>query len=181
MKNKISKTQMQKYKHDHNSIFVSKFLICVFYFWFFIFNITNAQSVSTELISNGYLNVNSDPLGLKVYLDGDSIGYTPIRNYPVRPGEYSISLFSSDTIEDQYWKLANSGITGKYYALFELAKIGAGTKQVEIKTNQTSNVFFSLRSINRTPNKIKLGTACCIGTGFTISFLIGFWVAHLVQ
>jgi len=143
--------------------------------------ITATACFGTEIESSGYLNVNSDPMGLKVYLDGDSIGYTPIRNYLVRSGTYSVSLFLSDTIENQYWKLSNSGISGKYSALSELAKIGAGTKQVEIKSNQVSSIFFSLRSINRAPNKIKLGTACCIGTGFTISFLIGFWVAHLVQ
>jgi len=153
------------------------FLICVFNFWFLVFNIANAQSI----ISNGYLNVNSDPSGLKVYLDGDSIGYTPITNYSVKSGTYSVSLFSSDTIEDKYWQLANAGLSGKYYALSDLAKIGVGTKQVEIKVNQTSNVFFSLSSVNHVPTKIKLGTACCLGTGFTVAFLIGYLVAHLVQ
>ncbi len=134
-----------------------------------------------EITNSGFLNVNSDPLGLKVYLDGDSIGNTPIRNYMLKPGEYTVSLFSSDTIEDKYWRLSNGGLGDKYSALSDLTKVGAGTKQVVIKTNQASSVFFSLRSVNHAPNKIKLGTACCIGTGFTISFLIGFLVASLLQ
>jgi hypothetical protein len=142
--------------------------------------ITATAGLGTEITSSGYLNVNSDPLGLKVYLDGDSIGYTPIRNYLLKPGEYTVSLFSSDTIEDKYWKLSNGGLGDKYSALSDLAKVGAGTKQVIIKTNQVS-IFFSLRSVNHAPNKIKLDATCCIGTGFTISFLIGFLVASLLQ
>lgn len=143
--------------------------------------ITAFAGFGTEITSSGYLNVNSDPLGLKVYLDGDSIGYTPIRNYLLKPGEYTVSLFSSDTIESQYWKLSNGGLGDKYSALSDLAKAGAGTKQVVIKLNQASTIFFSLHQVNHAPNKIKLYTACCIGAGFTISFLIGFLVASLVQ
>jgi len=134
-----------------------------------------------EITNSGYLYVNSNPMGLKVYLDGDSIGHTPIRNYLLKSGEYTVSLFSSDTIENQYWRLSNGGLGDKYSALSDLAKVGAGTKQVVIKSNQTSNIFFSLRSINRAPNKIKFATVCCIGTGFSISFLIGFLVASLLQ
>jgi hypothetical protein len=143
--------------------------------------VTVTVCLGTEITNSGFLNVNSEPIGLKVYLDGDSIGYTPIRNYLLKPGKYTVSLFSSDTIESQYWKLSNGGLGDKYSALSDLAKTGAGTKQVVIKTNRASSIFFSLRSVNRAPNKIKLGTACCIGTGFTISFLIGFLVASLLQ
>ncbi len=175
MKNEILNTQITKRKD--NLSFVFKFLICVFCFWFFIFNI----ALSQPLVNKGFLNVNSNPTGLVVYLEGDSIGVTPIQNYPLNAGEYSVSLFSSDTIENKYWHLSTGGLGSKYSALLDLSKAGAGTKKAVVKPNQVSEVFFSMQKINRTPTKIKLATTCCIGTGFSVAFLIGYLVAYLVH
>jgi hypothetical protein len=142
-----------------------------------IFNLVYAA----ETLSDGYLTVNSNPVGLNIYLEGDLIGVTPIQNHKLAPGSYSISLFSSDTIEQKYWNLANASICGKLSALGELSKTGVGTQQVEIQLNQTSEVFFSLQKVNRTPTRLKLGTACCIGTGFSVAFILGYLVANWVK
>jgi hypothetical protein len=161
--------------------FIFKFLIGIFYFWVLFFNFASGQPLVKELGGNGYLNVNSNPTGLKVYLEGDSIGVTPIQNYSIKPGEYSISLFSSDTIESKYWNLSSGGLGSKYSALLDLSKVGAGTKKVVIKPIQVSKIFFSMPKINRAPTKVKLATTCCIGSGFSIAFLIGYLVATLVR
>lgn len=138
-------------------------------------------ATAQPFINNGYLNVNSNPTGLIVYLEGDSIGITPIQNYPLAQGEYSVSLFHSDTIESKYWNLSSGGIGAKYSALLDLSKVGAGTKKAVIKPNQVTEVFFSMPKINRAPTKVKLATTCCIGSGFSVAFLLGYWVAHLVN
>jgi hypothetical protein len=134
-----------------------------------------------EFTKPGYLNINSNPTRLKVYLDGDSIGFTPILNYPISAGEYSVSLFSSDSIEQKYWNLSVGGISSRFGTLMDLTKVGAGTKRVEVKTNKVSEVFFSLNKINREPNKVKLYSTCCIGTGFITAAVIGYVVRLLVE
>ncbi|MCX7784999.1 MAG: PEGA domain-containing protein [candidate division WOR-3 bacterium] len=130
---------------------------------------------------NGFLSVYSEPSGLRIYLDGDFIGTTPIINYPYKPGEYSISIFSSDTIEQKYWRLTSGSLASRLSALWDLSKAGAGTKRVKISSNQNIEIFFSLPKINRTPTKAKLLTTCCLGTGFSFAFLIGYFVANLVS
>lgn len=136
---------------------------------------------AAEISDYGYLTVNSNPIGLRIYLEGDFIGVTPLQNYKIVPGNYSVSLFSSDTIEQKYWNLANASICGKVSALWELSKAGAGTQQVEIQPNQSSEVFFSLKKVNRTPTRLKLGATCCIGTGFSFAFILGYLVANWVK
>ncbi|MEO0076729.1 MAG: PEGA domain-containing protein [candidate division WOR-3 bacterium] len=146
-----------------------------------IINLIFGQALITKQEHYGYLNVNSNPMGLVVYLDGDSIGITPISNYQLKPKNYTISLFATESIEHKYWRFSEGGLATKYATLLDLAKIGAGTRQVVIKANQTSEVFFSLSQINRTPTKIKIATSCCLGSGFTIAFVLGYLVATLIK
>ena len=136
---------------------------------------------ASEITNNGYLSVNYDFAGRVVYLDGDSIGVTPIKNYPIKPAEYSVSLFSSDTIEDKYWRLSSGSIGSRLSGLWDLTKVGVATQRIEIKSNQVSEINFSLKKINQAPNKIKFGAVCCFGTGFTAAFLLGVLVAHLAR
>lgn len=130
---------------------------------------------------SGFLSVYSDPRGISIYLDGEFIGITPIQNYSYKPGEYSISIFSSDTLEQKYWQFASGSIGSRLSALWYLSKAGAATKRVKISSNQHSEIFFSLPKINRAPTKIKIATACCLGTGFSVAFLIGFLIANFIS
>ena len=136
---------------------------------------------ASEITNNGYLSVNYDFAGRVVYLDGDSIGVTPIKNYPIKPGEYSVSLYSSDTIEDKYWRLSSGSINSRLSGLWDLTKVGVATQRIEIKPNQVTEINFSLKEINRAPNKIKFGAVCCLGTSFTAAFLLGFLVSNWVR
>jgi uncharacterized membrane protein (Fun14 family) len=136
---------------------------------------------ASEITNNGYLTVNYDQTGRIVYLDGDSIGVTPINNYAIKPGEYSVSLFSSDTIEGKYWKIAAGIVSSRLSGLWDLTKVGVATQRVEISPNQMSVINFSLKEINRAPTKAKLSAACCVGTGFSIAFLLGFLVSNWVR
>lgn len=129
---------------------------------------------------NGFLSVYSEPSGLRIYLDGDFIGTTPILNYAYKPGEYSISIFSSDTIEQKYWRITSGSLGSRLSAVWDLSKVGAGTQRVKIISNQNSEVFFSLKKINRAPTKMKLATTCCLGTSFSVAFLVGYLVAHII-
>lgn len=155
----------------------NKYCIMIIFILLVLINI----SFPVDMTNQGYLNINSDPTRLKVYLDGDSIGFTPILNYPVSPGEYSISLFSSDSIEQEYWNLSVGGIGSRFGTLMDLTKVGVGTKRVEVKSNKVSEVFFSLNKINHEPTKVKLYSACCVGTGFIAAAVIGYVVRLLVE
>lgn len=137
--------------------------------------------LGNESINNGYLTVNYDLTGKIIYLEGDSIGVTPIINYPIKPGVYSISLFSSDSIEKKYWKIASGSISSRLSGLWDLSKVGVATQRVEIKPNEVSIINFSLNKINRAPTKAKYTSACCVGTGFSIAFLLGFLVSNWVR
>lgn len=135
-------------------------------------------SYAQEKSTNGYLTVNSNPIGLKIYLEGDLIGTTPIQNHELPAGNYSISLFASDTIEEKYWQLANAGVSGRLSALWDLTKVGAASQRVEIRPNRSSEVFFSLKKVNRAPTKAKIGLTCCVGSGFSLAFILGYLVAN---
>lgn len=147
-------------------------------FIFFAIILTNGFSQNPP---TGYLTVNSDPLGIIIYLEGDSIGITPIENYRITAGVYSVSIFPSDTIESKYWQLANSPLKSKFNRFAELAKVGAGTKQVEILPDQKTEIFFSLSRINKAPQKTKITLSCCITGSFSLAFLLGYLLATFIR
>lgn len=121
----------------------------------------------------GYLTVNSDRSNLDVYLEGSFIGKTPIINYPVKTGTYSISLFDSETIENEYWKLRNADIATRLSALWQLSRIDAATRRISIAPNQTTKVFFYTSRINRAPTLTKFLFGGCIGGIFGLGVLTG--------
>ncbi|MEO0072770.1 MAG: PEGA domain-containing protein [candidate division WOR-3 bacterium] len=128
--------------------------------------------------AKGYLTVNSAPIGKAVYLDGDSIGITPIINYPLAIGEYTVSLYPSHRIEGEYWRLAQENLCNKFSALWELTRIGAATKRVKITENEVTEVFFSSKKINCAPTKAKLAIGGVSVVGFVIPFILGYLLAR---
>ncbi|MCX7757491.1 MAG: PEGA domain-containing protein [candidate division WOR-3 bacterium] len=135
-------------------------------------------SMSLGNTQTGYLTVNTQPLGKIVYLDGDSIGITPIINYPLKPGEYTISLYPSEQIENEYWRLAQGNLCNKCSSLWELTKIGAGTKRIKIEPGVVTEVFFSDKRINCAPTKAKLALGSVSIIGFTIPFILGYFLGR---
>ncbi|MEO0094243.1 MAG: PEGA domain-containing protein [candidate division WOR-3 bacterium] len=128
--------------------------------------------------NNGYLMVEADQPGRKVYLDGDSIGTTPITNYPIEPGEYSISLYDSETIENAYWNLRKANLFRKLSAFWELTRIDAGTQRVEIKPNRITKIYFYTSKINQAPFWAKLTFGGCVGGIFGLGILTGILIAR---
>lgn len=145
-----------------------------------VFIIVGSLLINTSFANTtkGYLTVNSYPVGKIVYLDGDSIGITPIINYPLAVGEYTISLYPSERIESEYWRLAQGNLCNKFSSLWELTRIGAATKRVKIVENEVTEVFFSDKKINCAPTKAKLTLSGVSIVGFAIPFILGYLLAR---
>jgi hypothetical protein len=129
----------------------------------------------------GYLTVNSDQPQMTVYLDGDFIGNTPIANHSVEPGEYSVSLYSSKTIENEYWRLRTANPFRKLSAVWELTRIDAATRKVKIMPNQTTKIYFYTSRINRAPTYAKCIFGGCIGGIFGLGILAGVLIASIAN
>jgi hypothetical protein len=126
---------------------------------------------------NGFLTINTDQPGISVYLDGDLIGVTPITNYSLEAGEYTVSLYDSRSIENEYWNLRKSGPCRKLKALWQLIRIDAATQKVKIIPNQNTKLTFYLRRIDRTPVLAKcLFSGSVIGI-FGLGVLTGVLIA----
>ncbi|MFB0509885.1 MAG: PEGA domain-containing protein [bacterium] len=129
----------------------------------------------------GYLNVDADQSDLSVYLDGDYIGTTPITNYSIEPGEYSISLYDSKTIENEYWNLRSASPFRKLSSIWQLTRIDAATKKVKILSNQSTKIFYYTSRINRAPTLAKCVFGGCIGGIFGLGILAGVLIASIAR
>ena len=130
---------------------------------------------------NGSLTVNSDQNNLAIYLEGELIGRTPLTNYALKTGEYSISLFDSKTIENEYWNLRTANLFRKMSSIWQLSRIDAATKRITILPNQTTKIYFYNSRINRAPTFAKLAFGGCIGGIFGLGILTGVLIASLAK
>jgi PEGA domain len=128
--------------------------------------------------NNGYLTVNTDKPGVNVYLEGDLIGTTPITNYSTTAGEYSVSLYDSKIIENEYWNLRNATLFRKLSSLWQLIRIDAATKQVNVIPNKSIKVSFYTTRINRAPTLAKCALGGSILGIFGLGILTGVLIAH---
>ena len=131
--------------------------------------------------NNGYLTVNTDKPGVNVYLDGNLVGITPITNYSIASGEYSVSLYDSKSIENEYWNLRNSGPFRKLSALWQLTRIDAATQRVKIIPNQTTKISFYTSRINCAPTLAKCMFGGSIVGIFGLGILTGVLIASLAK
>lgn len=131
--------------------------------------------------NNGYLTVNTDKPGVNVYLEGDLIGTTPITNYSLGAGEYSISLYDSKVIENEYWNLRNAKLFRKLSTLWQLTRIDAATEQVNIIPNKTTKISFYTARINRAPTLVKCAFGGSILGIFGLGILTGILIASLTN
>ena len=129
----------------------------------------------------GFLNVQADRVGLVVYLDRDSIGVTPLVNYPVEPGEYWVSIFSPDSTESHYYVLQSGSLGERLGTLWQLARVNKGTTRVAIQSGASRDVFFSRQQIESAPARAKWLTAGCIGVPFLLGGLLGALIAVLAR
>jgi len=131
--------------------------------------------------NNGYLTVNTDKPGVNVYLEGDLIGTTPITNYSLEAGEYSVSLYDSKMIENEYWNLRNAGPFRKLSALWQLTRIDAATEKINIFRNKATKVSFYTARIKRAPFLAKCALGGSILGIFGLGILTGVLIASLAN
>ncbi|MGQ9708667.1 MAG: PEGA domain-containing protein [bacterium] len=80
----------------------------------------------------GFLTVKSRPAGFTIFVEGDSIGTTPIERFQFEPGSYWVTVVSNDSLEVLYRQLRSAGIGTKLAALWSLARIDAASTRVEL-------------------------------------------------
>lgn len=128
---------------------------------------------------SGYLTVRSNMPGLSLYLEGDYIGRAPIEQLKVKPGEYSLSIASNDSLERVYWRLRQGGLGEKLSATWNLVAINAGTHSVTIRPGVVSEVFIDYGRVTNAPTEAKLLTGAGIGGLFLFGAVTGFLI-HLL-
>lgn len=125
---------------------------------------------------DGYLTVHADQNGLPVYLDNDLIGTTPIERYPVKPGEYDVGFFPSDSVEQASWQLKD----GNMGALWRVARFGEGMVKARIAADHLTTVELNYARTNRAPTRLRLKIGGCIGGTFVLGVLATLAVQALV-
>lgn len=124
----------------------------------------------------GYLTVLSEEGDLPVYLDGDYLGKTPIVKERVKPGKYTISLFSEKEMESAYEKLKRGSLFQKLSSLWELAKYSGATERIRIAQDSITEIFLSKRNAENNKRKAKIYFFSSISSIFLLGLLTGILV-----
>lgn len=127
----------------------------------------------------GYLIIETEPSGLEVYIDGNPLGKSPLKDVGVSVGKHTVSLFSSDTIEEAYFKVRSQGVLKGIFSLPELSKYDAGTVEVDIKPEQNIKVFLSYKEAMGAPTRTRFLLYGCLGGIFTTGLITGVLVSLL--
>jgi len=128
---------------------------------------------------SGYLTVKSNSVGIAVYLDGDFLGRTPVEMHRLKPGTYSVSIISDDSLENVYWRLRRGKVGAKLSSLWRLAAINAGTSSVRVESGRVTEVMIDYGKVLNAPTETKLIACGSIGGVFLIGAVVGFLV-HLL-
>lgn len=121
----------------------------------------------------GYLTVLSDESDLAVYLDGEFLGKTPIIKKRLKPGKYTVSLFSEESMELTYEKVKRGFIFQKISGLFELAKYAGGSERIRIAPDTVTEVFLSKRNAENFKKKTKIYFFSFLTVPFILGLIIG--------
>ncbi len=114
---------------------------------------------------------------MAVFVDGDSIGVTPIERYQMTPGRYFVTVVSNDSLESIYWRLRNGGVGERLSALWALARLDAGSTRVEILPGMETRVEIDHRLMEKSACRAKWilgGTVSGLfGLGLVLGVVIG--------
>jgi len=136
-------------------------------FLFFIFN---------TAFPFGYLTVQTEPPGMEVFLDGNSIGRAPIEMMKLKPGFYTVALFPSDSLEDAYWRAREKGIFEIIKKVPEFAFYHSGSVRIQIVEDQETEVRLSYPETVQAKRKARYlllgGSSCLFTTGTIFGILI---------
>ncbi len=128
---------------------------------------------------SGYLTVKSNSVGIAVYLDGDYLGRTPVEMHRLKPGSYSVSIVSNDSLENVYWHLRQGKVGAKLSSLWRLAAVNAGTHSVRVESGKVTQVMIDYGKVLNAPTEAKLIACGSVGGIFLVGAVVGFLV-HLL-
>lgn len=128
---------------------------------------------------SGYLAVKSNSVGIAIYLDGEYLGRTPVEMHRLRPGSYSVSIISDDSLENVYWHMRQGSVGAKLSSLWRLAAVNAGTNSVRVESGKVTEVKIDYGKVLNAPTEAKLIACGSIGGLFLVGAVVGFLV-HLL-
>jgi hypothetical protein len=128
---------------------------------------------------SGYLTVKSNSVGIAVYLDGDYFGRTPVEMRQLKPGNYSVSIISDDSLENVYWHIRQGNVGAKLSSLWTLAAVNAGTSSVRVESGKVTEVTIDYGKVLNAPTEAKLIACSSVGGLFLVGAVVGFLV-HLL-
>jgi len=128
---------------------------------------------------SGYLTVRSNSVGIAIYLDGEYLGRTPVEMHQLKPGNYSVSIISNDSLENVYWRIREGNVGAKLSSLWRLAAVNAGTNSVRVESGKVTEVTIDYGRVLNAPSEAKLIACGSIGGLFVIGAVVGFLV-HLL-
>jgi hypothetical protein len=128
---------------------------------------------------SGFLTVRSNSVGIAVYLDGEYLGRTPVEMHRLKPGEYSVSIISNDSLEKVYWHLRQSSVGKKLSSLWRLAAVNAGTHSVRVESGKVTELMIDYGKVLNAPTEAKLIACGTVGGLFLVGAIVGFLV-HLL-
>ena len=128
---------------------------------------------------SGYLTVKSNSVGIAVYLDGDYLGRTPVEMHQLKPGTYSVSIISNDSLENVYWRLRQGKVGAKLSSLWRLAAVNAGTASVRVESGKVTEVMIDYGKVLNAPTETKLIVFGSIGGVFLVGAAVGLLIGWL--
>jgi hypothetical protein len=128
---------------------------------------------------SGYLTVRCNSVGIAVYLDGEFLGRTPVEMHRLKPGQYSISTISNDSLENVYWRIREGSVGAKLSSVWQLAAVNAGTVAAQVERGKVTEVMIDYGKVLDAPTEAKLIACGSVGGIFLIGAVVGFLV-HLV-
>ena len=128
---------------------------------------------------SGYLTVKSNSVGIAVYLEGEYLGRTPVEMHRLKPGEYSVSIISTDSLEKVYWHLRQSSVGKKLSSLWRLAAVNAGTHSVRVQSGKVTEVMIDYGRVLNAPTEAKLIACGSVGGLFLVGAAVGFLIGWL--
>jgi hypothetical protein len=128
---------------------------------------------------SGYLTVRSNSVGIAVYLDGEYLGRTPVEMHRLKPGQYSVSTISNDSLENVYWRIREGNVGARLSSVWRLAAVNAGTVSAHVERGKVTEVTIDYGKVLNAPTEAKLIACGSIGGLFLLGAVVGFLV-HLI-
>ncbi len=128
---------------------------------------------------SGYLTVRSNSIGIAVYLDGEYLGRTPVEMHQLKPGSYSVSIISNDSLENVYWRMRQGSVGAKLSALWRLAAVNAGTASVRVESGKVTEVAIDYGKVLNAPTEAKLIACGSVGGLFLVGAAVGLLIGWL--